>query len=256
MTPPDQRPFSAASSFGETADAYLRHRPGYPETVFDTLTSALQGPTQTCIDLGAGAGLASLPLAHRFDQVIAVEPDQRMLAVMPPLGAITRVATTAEAVDFPDQSADAVVCATSFHWMDQQVVLANAHRWLRSGGVFFAFLQGPYEGVGQSAEIVRQRRREWLRWRDRSLGAKADYGKAIKASGLFSNQISHSFQCQVETNPQQAAALLMTTSYVMASAQASGNISAYEDDLANDLACAGKSIILRAPLGGVIAVRD
>jgi SAM-dependent methyltransferase len=121
-----------AASFARVADAYERARPGYPADA--VLWLAGEAPCDV-VDLGAGTGKLSRPLAALGHHVVAVEPLPEMLdrlrAAVP--GA-TAVAGTAESMPLPDGSADVVACAQAFHWFDQEAALAEIARVLRPGG--------------------------------------------------------------------------------------------------------------------------
>ncbi|MGW2039409.1 class I SAM-dependent methyltransferase [Streptomyces virginiae] len=70
-----------STPFASTAPYYARYRPPYPRE-FHTLLAdrfALDG-SQTVLDLGAGPGTLSLPLAPLADHVYAVDPEPAMLA--------------------------------------------------------------------------------------------------------------------------------------------------------------------------------
>lgn len=66
-------------SFGAIAVDYDRLRPAPPDAAVDWL---LPDRCQVAVDLAAGTGLLSRALAGRVAQVIAVEPDHRMAAVL------------------------------------------------------------------------------------------------------------------------------------------------------------------------------
>lgn len=68
-----------ASLFGAVAEDYDRYRPELPEAVLDWL---LPSGCRVALDLGAGTGSATRVLARRAPQVIAVEPDPRMRALI------------------------------------------------------------------------------------------------------------------------------------------------------------------------------
>src|SRR5690606_2393429 len=110
---------------------------------FAFLLDRLQGPRAQAVDLGAGSGQASRSLLRYFDKVSAVDPDARMLACLD-APEIDKINLAAEEAEFAAGSIDAVIAATSFHWMDQQRVTGKAARWLRQDGVFFPFLYGPF----------------------------------------------------------------------------------------------------------------
>jgi SAM-dependent methyltransferase len=69
-----------ADAFGYpgVASAY-RHRPPYPDMVFDVLTGLITDTPTTVLDLGAGEGALARPLAARVDQVDAVDISAAMI---------------------------------------------------------------------------------------------------------------------------------------------------------------------------------
>ena len=68
-----------ATSFGQVADDYDRLRPGPPDEALDWLVPP---NCEFAVDLAAGTGLFTRALRARVTQVIAVEPDDRMRAVL------------------------------------------------------------------------------------------------------------------------------------------------------------------------------
>ena len=125
---------TAAAGYGVAADAYERARPDYPEQLLDAVIAELGlGPSSVVVELGAGTGKFTRLLAARVGTLVATEPVAAMrqhLATAP----CVVMAATAEAVPLADQSVDAVVAATAFHWFDADNALAEAHRVLRPGG--------------------------------------------------------------------------------------------------------------------------
>jgi ubiquinone/menaquinone biosynthesis C-methylase UbiE len=119
-----------AQSFGSAAAEYERVRPEWPAAAVDR-AAALLGLTRGAevVDLAAGTGKLTRLLAERFARVVAVEPDERMRALLP--GA---VGGTAERIPLPDASADAVFVGDAFHWFDAPVALAEIARVLRPRG--------------------------------------------------------------------------------------------------------------------------
>jgi SAM-dependent methyltransferase len=64
--------------------------------------------TRTVIDVGAGVGRHSIPIASRVDWVTVVEPSEGMRARIPPLANMTVIASSWEEAD--PASADLVIC--------------------------------------------------------------------------------------------------------------------------------------------------
>jgi ubiquinone/menaquinone biosynthesis C-methylase UbiE len=123
----------AARAFGDAAAAYDRARPEYPPAAVDWLVRALElGPGRTVVDLAAGTGKLTRPLARTRARVIAVEPAAGMRALLP--AGVEALDGTAEAMPLAEASADAITVAQAFHWFASDSALAEMQRVLRPGG--------------------------------------------------------------------------------------------------------------------------
>ncbi len=122
-------------SFGAIAEDYDRLRPGPPEAAIDWLVPV---GCRVAVDVGAGTGLLTRALARRVPEVVAVEPDQRMAAVLRARSdrfAGIRVAQgRGEAIPVPDASADGVFASSAWHWLDPELAPREIARVLRDGG--------------------------------------------------------------------------------------------------------------------------
>jgi SAM-dependent methyltransferase len=121
-----------ASSFGAVAEEYDRLRPTPVAKAIDWL---LPFGTRTVVDIGAGTGLATRALVADGRHVVAVEPDSRMrLVLRTRTPGASVVGGRGEALPLRTGSADAVVAASSWHWMDPGRARAEVVRVLRPGG--------------------------------------------------------------------------------------------------------------------------
>jgi SAM-dependent methyltransferase len=130
-----------AGSFGAIAGHYERYRPGPTPAALDWLLPAHVG---SVIDLGAGTGALTRLVLDRADDVVAVEPDDRMRAVLvDAVPGARAVDGTGESIPLPDGCADAVLASSSWHWMDPLPTLREVGRVLVPGGVLGVVWSGP-----------------------------------------------------------------------------------------------------------------
>jgi SAM-dependent methyltransferase len=124
-------------SFGAIAEDYDRLRSGPPEEAVDWLVPA---GCQVAVDLGAGTGLLTRALARKVPQVLAVEPDPRMAAVLrarssqAPFDGIRVAQSRGEEIPLPGASADGVFASSAWHWLDPERAPREIARVLRDGG--------------------------------------------------------------------------------------------------------------------------
>jgi ubiquinone/menaquinone biosynthesis C-methylase UbiE len=130
--------------FTGLAGDYAKFRPGYAPQVATAVLRYLgrNAANVDAIDVGAGTGIWTRILAsHGLHSVTAVEPndDMRGQGIESSRGVnIVWRKGTAEATGMPDQSADLVSMASSFHWADFDHACDEFHRILRPGGLFVA----------------------------------------------------------------------------------------------------------------------
>jgi SAM-dependent methyltransferase len=86
------------------------------------------------VDLGAGTGILTRQLVALGHDVLPVEPDPAMRALIP--ADLAALDGTAEAIPIPDASVDAVVAGQAYHWFDTAKAHPEIARVLRPGGVF------------------------------------------------------------------------------------------------------------------------
>ncbi|OBG69665.1 class I SAM-dependent methyltransferase [Mycobacterium sp. E3339] len=123
-----------ALSFGSIAEDYDGFRPRPPQDAVDWL---LPTRCEVAVDLGAGTGLFTRALLGRATEVIAVEPDARMRAVLTGRSPEVRaVEGTGESIPLEDAAVDAVFVSSAWHWMDPERAVPEIGRVLRDNGRF------------------------------------------------------------------------------------------------------------------------
>jgi SAM-dependent methyltransferase len=163
----------ARAGFRSAPEAYERGRPEYPQPAIDWLASRLgleRGVN--VVDLAAGTGKLSRPLAATGARVVAIEPIDAMRAAIGPR--IEAIEGTAEAIRLPDGWGDVLTVGQAFHWFDGDRALAEIHRVLRPGGALALvwnarLMDDPIQGaIEQLIEphCVRVPRRRHGAWRE------------------------------------------------------------------------------------------
>ena len=146
---PEQKAERAAS-FGTAAVQYERYRQGPPLAAVEWV---LPAPVRTIVDLGAGTGGLTRLLVGRAEEVVAVEPDDRMREVLvDSVPGVRAVAGRGESIPLPDASVDAVLASSSWHWMDTVPTLLEVGRVLVPGGTLAAMWSGPDPDAGLIAQ--------------------------------------------------------------------------------------------------------
>jgi SAM-dependent methyltransferase len=123
---------SDASTFDGVAAIYDAARPGYPSASVEWLVPPDAG---TVVDVGAGTGKFTALLRRPGRTVVAVEPSEGMLAALRrALPDVRAVAGSGERMPLADASADAMIFAQAWHWVDVPRASVEAARVLRPGG--------------------------------------------------------------------------------------------------------------------------
>ena len=178
------------SSFGAAAAAYAEHRPGYAEAAVRWAVDPVRDRRPVRVaDLGAGTGKLTATLVSLGAEVIAVEPDPRMLAELRrAMPAARSVPGSAEEIPLPDASLDAVLAGQSMHWFDLDRALPEIARVLEPGGVLAGLWNVDDDRVGWVAQLAEISKRKsgitLTRWRDGAGRSRQD--RLVEAgSGRF-----------------------------------------------------------------------
>jgi SAM-dependent methyltransferase len=204
---------AAARGFARSADAYDRARPEYPPPAIAWLAERVGlGPGRTVVDLAAGTGKLTRPLAATGAEVIAIEPVAEMRGLIGTEA--TRVLDgTAEAIPLPDGCADALTVGQGFHWFDGPAALAEIHRVVRPGGALaLVWNRRPLDHpVHAAIEDITARHHT-----DTPAHRTGAWRAAFEATTLFGPLEERTFAHVQEMNAEGLADRVGSTSYIAA----------------------------------------
>jgi SAM-dependent methyltransferase len=237
------------------AGDYDRLRPGPPQAALDWL---VPGDCQTAVDLAAGTGLFTRALTARVSQVIAVEPDQRMRAVLAARSpGVRALAGRGEEIPVPDASADGVFVSSAWHWLDPGLAVPEIARVLRDGGRLGVIWTSRDRGTDWVAELDTVRGLAARRARDAGDGGTADdagnaapprrggHEVTLPLDAPFANVASASFTFTRSMPVEDAVDWLATYSSV---------ITAPDEERAAGLAAARDALLRRADGDGMVDI--
>ena len=141
-----------ADHFSRLSSRYAVYRPRYPEGLFDAIAAASPRRGQVW-DCATGSGQAAVPLAARFDTVIASDASRQQLRSASPHPRVHYCAALAERSPIRERWADVVTVAQALHWLDLAGFYAEVRRVLRPGGLFVAWTYGA-QHVGDAAKYT------------------------------------------------------------------------------------------------------
>ena len=125
-----------SAEFDARAVDYDKYRPRYPDGLFDDIVAlgALQGGA-SAIEIGAGTGIATEPLANRGLQVTAIEPASAMAALgAKKLGTRARFVVGRFEEWAPIEQVQLVIACNAWHWIEPHAGVQLVAELLPSGG--------------------------------------------------------------------------------------------------------------------------
>jgi SAM-dependent methyltransferase len=130
---------NALTRFSDRVDDYIRHRPGYPPAVIESLTREFGlRPAEVIADIGSGTGISAEMFLRNGNTVFGIEPNADMRAAAEKLllayPAFHSVDGKAEATTLADASVEWINSAQAFHWFDVDAAKREFRRILRPGG--------------------------------------------------------------------------------------------------------------------------
>lgn len=234
-------------TFDAVAGLYGEVRPGYPAALFDDLeTFAGLGSACRVLEVGCGAGQATVDLAARAAQVLAVDPGGRLIDEARrrvPAGNLRFVVSDFEHVEVEPGGFDLVASAQAWHWVDPRAGFAKAAMALTRSGALAVFGHVPMppdEPFASAFQTVVERHAPgaWGRPPSQAWYLPAGpFAGLIEASGLFGPVIHRAYEWRWRMDAEIFGRYLRTDSSYHALAE--GPRFALFDDLAAAVAAAG-----------------
>jgi len=139
--------------FSASAAGYATFRPKYPDELFDFVASLPE--RRGCVwDCATGNGQAAVPLAQRFDRVVATDASAEQIAHATPHPRISYGVGRADESGLDDTSVDLVTVAQALHWLPLDLFFAEARRVLVARGVLAVWCYTRPVLAGELDEIV------------------------------------------------------------------------------------------------------
>lgn len=225
----DAYPFEQRKSwYSPVADAYNKVRPRYPEALISRVIELTQLlPTDASIlELGCGPGNATVGFAQKGYDILCIEPSEaayqlaKQNCVSYPKVKIKN--TTFEEWELKAEKFNAVLAATSIHWIAPEIVYPKAAAALQNDGYLILLwnmtAQLPYE-VCQSLQEAYQKYAPSLgKYEDRETQTQSlrKLGQIVVDSGYFGGLVSEQMEWEVTYSVDDYLLLLNTYSPYMA----------------------------------------
>lgn len=128
------------------AKLYHRHRPVFPERVFQEIVKFYEtGKGNTCnyglaVDVGCGNGQSTLPLCKYFHKVIGCDVSRAQIELArKDIPNVSYVQSAGEDMAFlENNSTDLINMISALHWLDLDKFYPEVKRVLKPGGVLSA----------------------------------------------------------------------------------------------------------------------
>lgn len=141
--PPDSGKNEPYERLGHTFDTepefYDRFRPGYADNAFGRIIELTTlSDDARVLEIGSGAGQATLPMAERGYDLTAIEPGTNLADLtrkkLRPFPNARVITDKFEDVELPNESFDLIYSAMALHWVPEKMRFTKPHQLLKPGG--------------------------------------------------------------------------------------------------------------------------
>lgn len=213
--------------YSEVADAYNRARPRYPQNLVNRVGKlASLSPEKTILELGCGPGIATTAFAKTGCSIVALEPNQKFCQLARQNCAtypnVEIVNTSFEEWELEAERFNAVLAASSFHWISSEVKYQKAADVLPENGHLILMWNPPPQPKLEIWELwdeVYDLHAPLLaRYEDMQVHRQncIRFGQDVLNSGLFVDLASEELVSEVNYSIDDYLALLSSLSPYMA----------------------------------------
>jgi SAM-dependent methyltransferase len=147
-----------ASWYSPAAEAYVRARPLYPPALIAAVCAAGRlGHDTRVLEIGSGPGTATREFVPIVAEIVCVEPNGDFVALARNVvGGSSKVSFVTENFEHAEVSGsfDAVIAATSFHWISADQGVTRIKGLLRHGGHVILLWNKEPHPIAEQADAV------------------------------------------------------------------------------------------------------
>ncbi|MEB3337125.1 MAG: class I SAM-dependent methyltransferase [Leptolyngbyaceae bacterium] len=213
--------------YSPAAEAYNQTRPRYPQGLIDRVAEiAHLSTTSKILELGCGPGTATVAFAQLGCSILCVEPNPDFCQLAQnncePYPCVEIQNTSFEEWDLEADKFDAVLAASSFHWIPPAIAYPKAANALRAHGSLILLwnnqLQPQYDVHQCLSEIYQVHAPSLAKYeaRETQVAILRGLGQMVLDSGQFKNLVTEQLVCEVVYNANDYLTLLSTYSPYLA----------------------------------------
>lgn len=158
-----------AFDWGRASKDYAKYRDIYPDEFYEKIISLdLCTKGQHVLDLGTGTGVLPRNMVKYGASFVGADISENQIKEARQLTGspnISYVVASAESVDFPENTFDAVTACQCFMYFDKSIALPKIHKMLKPGGlfaiIFMAWLPDECEIAKASEDLVLKYNPQW-----------------------------------------------------------------------------------------------
>ncbi len=127
--------------FGKTSKEYAKYRDIYPESLYERLHEIGIGTVGSrWLDLGTGTGVFPRGMAKYGADIVGADISENQILEAKRLSEgmenITYLVASAEELDFPENSFDAITACQCFWYFDPDIIVPKIRAMVKPGGIF------------------------------------------------------------------------------------------------------------------------